>query len=124
MNSSIEMLQEIQCSLNEFSDSLEDMYYKIRKECMDEVVGSVRRYKTQKNEMLNLYKQLLKSEQRRISWIKSRLPWYITKFNNIRSYEISLRDTSIFIGVSFRKNTKSCCYIELTPKDIGWKDFE
>ena len=73
--------------------------------------------------MYNLYEQLSNSEQRRINYIKNRLPWYVTIFRTIHSYEISLRDTSIFIGVSFGKEHKACCYIELTPIDIGWKNI-
>ena len=65
--------------------------------------------------------ELSNSEQRRINYIKNRLPWYVTIFRTIPSYEISLRETSIFIGVSFGQERKARCYIELTPIDIGWK---
>lgn len=119
---SIEWIRSIQCSLSELSNSLEDVYFKMRKECVDEIVGDIRRHELQKNEISNLYDELSKSEQRRIRLIKNRLPWHVTLFRTIRSYEISLRDTSIFIGVSFGKSQESCCYIEFTPKDMGWRN--
>lgn len=119
---SIEWIKSIQCSLSEISNSLDDVYYRMRKECVDEIVGDLRNRDAQKNEMSNLYDQLEKSEQRRINWVKRKLPWYITAFNSIHSHEISLRGTSIFIGVSFGKSQDACCYIELTPRDIGWRN--
>ena len=57
----------------------------------------------------------------RMTWIKKKLPWYIIKFCKITSTEISLRDTSIFIGVNFGKSCIPHCYIKITPKDIGWR---
>lgn len=54
-----------------------------------------------------------------MTWIKNKLPWYITKFCKISSTEISLRDTSILIGVNFGKSCRPNCYVEITPRDIG-----
>lgn len=61
------------------------------------------------------------SDSMRMTWIKKKLPWYIIKFCKITSTEISLRDTSIFIGVNFGKSCIPHCYIKITPKDIGWR---
>ena len=120
---SIERLKSIQLSLSELSNSLEETYFKMRQECKDEIIKDIKTHDTKKDEMRNLYEQLSNSEQRRINWIKNRLPWYVTIFRTIHSYEISLIDTSIFIGVSFGKEHKACCYIKLTPIDIGWKSI-
>lgn len=121
MNNSIERMQSIQRSLLELSDSIEKMYYKMRKELMDEIINDKRNYAVQKNEMLNLYNKLSESRTMKLRWIKNKLPWYITAFHKINSYEISLRGTSIFIGVCFGDRHESSCYVEITPKDIGWK---
>lgn len=120
-NNSIERMQSIQSSLLGLSDSLEDMYYKMRKELMDEIFDEKRKLIVQKNEMSNLYDKLSDSHKMRLIWIKNKLPWYITAFHKVNSYEISLRETSIFIGVCFGKSHESSCYVEITPKDIGWK---
>lgn len=121
MNNSIEKMQSIQRSLLGLSDSIEDMYYKMRKELMDEIIDDKRKCIVQKNEMSNLYNKLSESHTMKQRWIKNKLPWYITAFHKINSYEISLRGTSIFIGVCFGNNHESSCYVEITPKDIGWK---
>lgn len=121
MNKSIERVLDIQSTLSELSDSIEDTYYAMRKEIMDEVIENKREYLTKKNEMSSLFDKLSTSNAMKMKWIKNKLPWYITKFHKISSYEISLRDTSIFIGVCFGKSNESSCYIEITPKDIGWQ---
>ena len=92
---SIERLKSIQLSLSELSNSLEETYFKMRQECKDEIIKDIKTHDTKKNEMYNLYEQLSNSEQRRINYIKNRLPWYVTIFRTMHSYEISLRDTSI-----------------------------
>ena len=66
----------------------------------------------------NMNGTLENNDKERMKWIKNKLPWYITKFCRISSNEIILKDTSIFIGVSFGKSARSNCYIELTPRDI------
>ncbi len=120
-NNSIERIHSIQSSLLGLSDSLEDMYYKMRKELMDEIFDEKRKFIVQKNEMSNLYEKLSDSHKMRLIWIKNKLPWYITAFHKVNSYEMSLRETSIFIGVCFGKSHESSCYVEITAKDIGWK---
>lgn len=118
---SYERLKSIQTSLSELSNSLEENYYKMCQECMDEITEDKREYETKKNEMYSLYEKISDSDSMRMTWIKNKLPWYIIKFCKITSTEISLRDTSIFIGVNFGKSCILHCYIEITPKDIGWK---
>lgn len=118
---SYERLKSIQTSLSELSKSLDEQYYKMRQECMDEIIEDRREYETKRNEMYSLYKKISDNDSMRMTWIKNKLPWYITKFCKITSTEISLRDTSIFIGVNFGKSCSPNCYIEVTPKDIGWK---
>ena len=71
-------------------------------------------------QMHMLYEKLENNTQMRLTWIKNKLPWYITKFHKITSTEIILRDTSIFIGVNFGKSKCANCYIEITPRDMGW----
>ena len=110
---SYEQLKNIQEQLTSLSDSLENMYGAMRNECIKEIVDDKQKYVTQKNEMY--------STSMRMTWIKNKLPWYIIKFCKISSTEISLRGTSIFIGVNFGKSCIPHCYIEITPKDIGWK---
>jgi hypothetical protein len=118
---SYERLKSIQTSLSELSNSLEEQYCKMRQECMDEIIEDRKEYVTKKNEMYSLYEKILNSDSMRMTWIKNKLPWYITKFCKISSTEISLRDTSIFIGVNFGKSQLPNCYIEITPRDIGWR---
>lgn len=117
---SYERMKSIQTSLSELSNSLDEQYCKMRQECMDEIVEDRKEYVTKKNEMYSLYEKISESNSMRMTWIKNKLPWYITKFCKISSTEISLRDTSIFIGVNFGKSCKSNCYVEITPRDIGW----
>ena len=118
---SYEPLKNIQDQLRSLSDSLMNMYGTMRIECTREIVDDKQKYVTQKNEMYSLYEKLEGNMSMRMTWIKNKLPWYITKFCKISSTEISLRDTSIFIGVNFGKSYKPNCYIEITPEDIGWK---
>lgn len=118
---SYERLKSIQTSLSELSNSLEENYYKMYQECMDEITEDKKEYATKKNEMYLLYEKISKNNSMRMTWIKNKLPWYITKFCKISSTEISLRDTSIFIGVNFGKSCKPNCYVEITPRDIGWR---
>lgn len=118
---SYEQLKNIQEQLTSLSDSLENMYGAMRNECIKEIVDDKQKYVTQKNEMYSLYEKLENNISMRMTWIKNKLPWYIIKFCKISSTEISLRGTSIFIGVNFGKSCIPHCYIEITPKDIGWK---
>lgn len=118
---SYEQLKNIQEQLTSLSDSLENMYGAMRNECIKEIVDDKQKYVTQKNEMYSLYEKLENNTSMRMTWIKNKLPWYIIKFCKISSTEISLRGTSIFIGVNFGKSCIAHCYIEITPKDIGWK---
>ena len=118
---SYEQLKNIQDQLTSLSDSLENMYGAMRNECIKEIVDDKQKYVTQKNEMYSLYEKLENNTSMRMTWIKNKLPWYIIKFCKISSTEISLRGTSIFIGVNFGKSCIPHCYIEITPKDIGWK---
>lgn len=118
---SYEQLKNIQEQLTSLSDSLENMYGVMRNECIKEIVDDKQKYVTQKNEMYSLYEKLENNTSMRMTWIKNKLPWYIIKFCKISSTEISLRGTSIFIGVNFGKSCIPHCYIEITPKDIGWK---
>ena len=118
---SYEQLKNIQEQLKSLSDSLENMYGAMRNECIKEIVDDKQKYVTQKNEMYSLYEKLENNTSMRMTWIKNKLPWYIIKFCKISSTEISLRGTSIFIGVNFGKSCIPHCYIEITPKDIGWK---
>lgn len=117
---SYEQLKNIQEQLTSLSDSLGNMYGAMRNECMKEIVDDKQKYVTQKNEMYSLYEKISESDSMRMTWIKNKLPWYITKFCKISSTEISLRDTSILIGVNFGKSYRPNCYIEITPRDIGW----
>ena len=117
---SYERLKNIQTSLSELSNSLEEQYYNMRQECMDEIIEDKKEHVTKKNEMYLLYEKISNDYAMRMMWIKNKLPWYITKFCKIRSTEMSLRDTSIFIGVNFGKSCRANCYIEITPMDIGW----
>lgn len=118
---SYEQLKNIQEQLTSLSDSLENMYGAMRNECIKEIVDDKQKYVTQKNEMYSLYEKLENNTSMRMTWIKNKLPWYIIKFCKISSTEISLRGTSIFIGVNFGKSCIPHCYIEITPKDIEWK---
>lgn len=117
---SYERLKSIQTSLSELSKSLDEQYCKMRQECMDEIIEDRKEYVTKKNEMYSLYEKISESNSMRITMIKNKLPWYIAKFCKISSTEMSLRGTSIFIGVNFGKSCKPNCYVEITPRDIGW----
>lgn len=117
---SYERLKSIQTSLSELSKSLDEQYCKMRQECMDEIIEDRKEYVTKKNEMYSLYEKISESNSMRITMIKNKLPWYIAKFCKISSTEMSLRGTSIFIGVNFGKSCEPNCYVEITPRDIGW----
>ena len=117
---SYERLKSIQTSLAELSKSLDEQYCKMRQECMDEIIEDRKEHVTKKNEMYSLYKKISESNSMRITLIKNKLPWYIAKFCKISSTEMSLRGTSIFIGVNFGKSCEPNCYVEITPRDIGW----
>ena len=121
MRNSYKRLKSIQTSLSELSNSLEEQYYKMRQECMDEIIEDKKEQTIKKNEMYLLYEKILDSDSMRMTWIKNKLPWYITRFCKITSTEMSLRDTSIFIGVNFGKSCEPNCYVEITPRDIGWR---
>lgn len=117
---SYERLKSIQTSLSELSKSLDEQYCKMRQECMDEIIEDRKEHVTKKNEMYSLYEKISESNSMRITLIKNKLPWYIAKFCKISSTEMSLRGTSIFIGVNFGKSCEPNCYVEITPRDIGW----
>lgn len=117
---SYERLKSIQTSLSELSKSLDEQYCKMRQECMDEIIEDRKEHVTKKNEMSSLYEKISENNTMRMTWIKNKLPWYITKFYKISSTEMSLRGTSIFIGVNFGKSCEPNCYVEITPRDIGW----
>lgn len=117
---SYERLKNIQTSLSELSKSLDEQYCKMRQECMDEIIEDRKEHVTKKNEMYSLYEKISESNSMRITLIKNKLPWYIAKFCKISSTEMSLRGTSIFIGVNFGKSCEPNCYVEITPRDIGW----
>ena len=88
---------------------------------MDEIIEDKKEYVIKKNEMYSLYEKISESDFMRMTWTKNKLPWYITRFCKITSTEMSLRDTSIFIGVNLGKSCRPNCYVEITPKYIGWR---
>ena len=118
---SYEQLKNIQEQLTSLSDSLGNMYGAMKNECMKEIVDDKQKCVTQKNEMYSLYEKLEGNMSMRMTWIKNKLPWYITKFCKISSTEMELRSTDIFIGVNIGKSKSANCYIKITPRDIGWE---
>lgn len=84
-------------------------------------IDDKQKYVTQKNEMYSLYEKLENNASMRMTWIKNKLPWYITKFCKISSTEMELRSTDILIGVNIGKSKSANFYIRITPKDIGWE---
>lgn len=72
-------------------------------------------------EFYSLYEKLENNASMRMTWIKNKLPWYITKFCKISSTEMELRSTDILIGVNIGKSKSANFYIRITPKDIGWE---
>ena len=89
---------------------------------MKELVDDKQIHITQKNEMYALYEKLENNMSMRMTWIKNKLPWYVTKFFKVSSTEMELRGTDILIGVNFGKSTLAHCYIKITPRDIGWTE--
>lgn len=118
---SYEQLKNIQDQLTSLSDSIRNMYVAMKNECMREIFDDKQKYVTQKNEMYSLYEKLDGNMSMRMTWIKNKLPWYITKFCKISSTEMELRSTDIFIGVNIGKSKSANFYIRITPKDIGWE---
>lgn len=116
---SYEQLKSIQASLYELSDNLEKQYYKMRQECIKEITGERKEQIEKQDEMYLLYKRIEDNFDLRMEVIKMKLPWYITKFCKITSNEISLKNTSIYIGVNFGKYQLANCFVEITPKDIA-----
>lgn len=118
---SYERLKSIRRSLSALSKDLDEQYSKMRQECMEEINKDRKEYIVKKTEMYSLYKKLEEHYSMRMTWIKNKLPWYITKFHKISSTEMFFKDITIFIGVNFGKSQKANCYIQITPIDIGWK---
>ena len=118
---SYEQLKNIQDQLTSLSDGIKNMYVAMKNECMREIIDDKQKYVTQKNEMYSLYEKLEGNMSMRMTWIKNKLPWYITKFCKISSTEMELRNTDILIGVNIGKSKSTNCYIKITPRDIGWK---
>lgn len=122
---SYEQLKNIQDQLTSLSDGLRNMYVAMKNECMREIISDKQKdkqkYITQKNEMYSLYEKLENNASMRMTWIKNKLPWYITKFCKISSTEMELRSTDILIGVNIGKSKSANFYIRITPKDIGWE---
>lgn len=122
---SYEQLKNIQDQLTSLSDGLRNMYVAMKNECMREIINDKQKdkqkYITQKNEMYSLYEKLENNASMRMTWIKNKLPWYITKFCKISSTEMELRSTDILIGVNIGKSKSANFYIRITPKDIGWE---
>lgn len=116
---SYEQLKSIQASLYELSDNLEKQYYKMRQECIKEITEERKEQIEKQDEMYSLYKRIEDNFDLRMEVIKMKLPWYITKFCKITSNEISLKNTSIYIGVNFGKSQLANCFVEITPKDIA-----
>lgn len=119
-SNSYEHMKNIQSSLNYFSGSLEDLYHELKAECEEENKKNIQDQITQRNEMNRLFEMLQHNYDMRLTWIKNKLPWYITRFHKISSNEILIINGIIFIGVAFGKSTDASCYIKITPKDIGW----
>lgn len=118
---SYEQLKNIQEQLTSLSDGIRNMYVAMKNECMREIIDDKQKYVTQKNEMYSLYEKLENNASMRMTWIKNKLPWYITKFCKISSTEMELRSTDILIGVNIGKSKSANFYIRITPKDIGWE---
>lgn len=74
----------------------------------------------QNDKMLVLYNKLLNNEEMRLTWIKKKMPWYITEGFKISSKDLGLINDIIYIGVSFGKSQTTNCYVRITPKDIDW----
>lgn len=74
----------------------------------------------QNDKMLVLYNKLLNNEEMRLTWIKKKMPWYITEDFKISSRDLGLINDIIYIGVSFGKSQKTNCYVRITPDDIDW----
>lgn len=91
---------------------------------MIEASDNMQKIHAQKNEMLSLYHLLEGDYTKRMTWVKNKLPWYMSAFHKLSSSEIFLDQTNIFIGVSFGKQIETKCYVRITPKDIGWKNCE
>ena len=79
---------------------------------------------TEISDLLSLYHLLEGDYTKRMTWVKNKLPWYMSAFHKLSSSEIFLDQTNIFIGVSFGKQIETKCYVRITPKDIGWKNCE
>lgn len=117
-------ISDLQHHLQNLQDNLGNTYYKMIQECMIEASDNMQKIHTQKNEMLSLYHLLEGDYTKRMTWVKNKLPWYISAFHKLSSSEIFLNQTNIFIGVSFGKQIETKCYVKITPKDIGWKNCE
>lgn len=117
-------ISNLQHHLQNLQGNLDNTYYKMLQECMIEASDNTQKIYTQKNEMLSLYHLLESDYTKRMTWVKNKLPWYMSVFHKLSSSEIFLDQTNIFIGVSFGKQIETKCYVRITPKDIGWKNCE
>lgn len=117
---SYQYLQNIKATLEKLSDDIEKDYYKMHYECIKELEKDKKDKKIQNEEMLSLYKKLLNNDVMRLTWIKNKMPWYITKFFKISSNELMLIDNNVYIGVNFGKSQETNCFVQITPQDIGW----
>jgi hypothetical protein len=117
-------ISDLQHHLQNLQDNLGNTYYKMLQECMIEASDNTQKIHTQKSEMLSLYHLLESDYAKRMTWVKNKLPWYMSAFHKLSSSEIFLYQTNIFIGVSFGKQIETKCYVRIIPKDIGWKNCE
>lgn len=112
-------MKNIQENLFSLAANFEDMYNDMVKECKTDFKTIEMERDAKVDAMHDLYDELWDNLSMRISWIKKKLPWYITKFCKISSTEMQIRGAIIYIGVNFGKSKYANCYIQITPKDIG-----
>lgn len=108
-------MNDLQHELYQFSNKVEDMYYTMRRELMDEIIAKEKDHIKEKNELYDIYNQL--TEEDRIHFIKKKLPWHMTIFRKINCYSYGLQDTTIFLEVAVGKK-RDICYVTLGLEDF------
>lgn len=104
--------------LLDLANDIEKQYSEMRNECYEEFF-ELKKSTSDEEEKMRLYFEKISSDyETRFKWIKKKLPLGITKFYNISSTTMFLKDRIIFIGVNFNKADRPNCYIEITINDI------
>jgi len=112
-------MQEIKNKLSEMAVNMEANYFRLRQECISEVLEMKNEVEHKRNELSEFYEELSVSPKMQMEWVKKKLPWYITLFHRIKVTEISLVGLRVYMGIVMGGNsTQATCFVKITAEDI------